>query len=94
MMETNMTRQFDTKVGGEKPQDTEFTPFIEVPAAVVAAFGNAKRPRVLVTVNGHTFRTTVAVYGGRFYLPFNKANRAAAQAQLGDDIHVALELVS
>ena len=51
--------------------------FIEVPLDVPAVFGRA-RPAVRVTVNGHPFRSTVAVYGGRYYLPVKRAFREAA----------------
>ena len=39
---------------------------IEVPAELVAKLGASKRPPVRVTVNGHTYRSTVAVMGGKF----------------------------
>jgi len=48
---------------------------IEVPAKAVAALGDRKRPPVRATVNAYTYRTTVAVYGDRFYLPLRKENR-------------------
>jgi hypothetical protein len=51
--------------------------FIEIPLDVPALFGRA-RPAVRVTVNGHPFRSTVAVYGGRYYLPVKRALREAA----------------
>ncbi len=38
---------------------------IEVPAEVVEALGSGKRPAVRVTITGHTYRSTVAVTGGR-----------------------------
>jgi len=42
---------------------------LEVPFDVRAVFGKARSP-VRGTVNGHPFRTTVAVYGGRYFLGF------------------------
>lgn len=42
---------------------------IEVPARVVAALGDKKRIPVNVTINGVTYRSTIAVYGGKFFLP-------------------------
>jgi len=33
---------------------------IEVPAAVVARLGSSKKPAVRVTINGYTYRSTVA----------------------------------
>jgi hypothetical protein len=38
--------------------------FFEVPLDVPAVFGKARAP-VRGTINGHPFRSTVAVYGGR-----------------------------
>ena len=49
----------------------------EVPLDVPAIFGKARAP-VRGTINGHPFRSTVAVYGGRSYLPVKKALREAA----------------
>jgi len=64
--------------------------FIEVPLDVPAVFGRA-RPAVRVTVNGHPFRSTVAVYGGRYYLPVKRAFREAAGVAAGDTVVVELE---
>jgi hypothetical protein len=63
-----------------------------VPAEVVAALGSSKRPPVRVTINGHTYRNTVAVYGGVFMLGVSAENRAAAGVQAGDEIDVDIEL--
>lgn len=37
---------------------------IQVPEHVVEALGSGKRPPVEVTINGYTYRNTVAVMGG------------------------------
>ncbi|HEU4488189.1 MAG TPA: YdeI/OmpD-associated family protein [Actinomycetota bacterium] len=63
--------------------------YVEVPLDVRALFGRA-RPPVRATINGHTYRTTVAVYGGRYYLPLNRVNREAAGVGAGDVIEVGL----
>ena len=39
-----------------------------VPPAVVEQLGTTKRPTVRVTINGHTYRSTIAVMGGNFML--------------------------
>jgi len=39
---------------------------IRVPDEVIAALGPSRRPPVRVTVNGYTYRTTVAVMNGAF----------------------------
>jgi hypothetical protein len=65
---------------------------LPVPDDVVAALGSGKRPAVLVTVGGHTYRTTVAPMGGRFFVPLNADNRTAAGVAAGDDVDVDIEL--
>lgn len=62
-----------------------------VPADAVAAMGEGKKPKVLVTINGHTYRSTVAVYSGIYMLPLNAQNREAAGVQAGDTVEVTLE---
>ena len=65
---------------------------IEVPADVVAALGPSRRPPVRVTVNGYTYRSTVAPMGGRFYVPLSAENRAPAGVSAGDEVEVGIEL--
>jgi hypothetical protein len=64
--------------------------FIEVPLDVPAVFGG-KRVPVRGTINGYPFRSTIAVYGDRFYLPVNTALREGAGASAGDTVAVELE---
>ena len=63
-----------------------------VPAEIVAALGTSKRPPVRVTINSHTYRNTVAVYGGVFMLGVSAENREAAGVQAGDELDVDIEL--
>jgi hypothetical protein len=65
---------------------------IEVPPDVVEGLGSGKRPAVNVTVNGHTYRSTIASMGGRYLLPLSAENRAAAGANAGDEVEVTVEL--
>lgn len=65
---------------------------IEVPADVVAALGSSKRPAVLITIAGHSYRTTVASMGGRFLVPLNAENRAAAGVIAGEHVDVEIQL--
>ena len=64
---------------------------IEVPDGVVTGLGSSKRPPVLVTVNGHTYRTTVATMGGRHLVPLSAENRTAAGVRAGDQVDVDIE---
>jgi len=65
---------------------------INVPAEVVDALGAGKRPRVTVTINGHTYRSSVAVLGGRYMLGVSAENRTAAGVEGGQEVDVDLEL--
>src|SRR5215211_7542539 len=64
--------------------------FFEVPLDVPVVFGKARAP-VRGTINGHPFRSTVAVYGGRSFLPVRKALREAAGVAAGDALVIELE---
>jgi hypothetical protein len=64
---------------------------IEVPARVMSALGDKKRIPVNVTLNGVAYRSTIAVYGGRFYVPARKEIRDAAKLAPGKRAHVTLE---
>jgi hypothetical protein len=63
-----------------------------VPPEVVAALGSTKRPPVVVSLRGYSYRSTVAVMGGVFMLPLSKANREAAGVKGGDPVEVTVEL--
>ena len=65
---------------------------IEVPGEVVAALGQSKRPPVRVTINGYTYRSTVAVLGGRFMLGVSNEVRANAGVAAGQEVEIELEL--
>jgi Bacteriocin-protection, YdeI or OmpD-Associated/Domain of unknown function (DUF1905) len=63
-----------------------------VPAEAVEALGKGKRPPVLVTINGYTYRNTVAVYGDEYLIGVAGEHREAAGVKAGDTIDVDLEL--
>ena len=65
---------------------------LQVPDDVVAALGAGKRPPVVVTVGGYSYRTTVAPMGGDFWIPLAAEHRAAAGVVAGDEVDVRLEL--
>ena len=65
---------------------------IHVPAEVVEALGAGKRPPVRVTINGFTYRSTIAVMGGRYMVGVSAENRAGAGVKGGDEIDVDIEL--
>ncbi len=65
---------------------------IAVPPGIVEALGSGKRPPVTVTLNGYTYRSTVAVMGGAYMVSLSAANRAAAGVEGGQELDVDLEL--
>jgi hypothetical protein len=65
---------------------------LQVPDDVVAELGAGKRPPVVVTVGGHTYRTTVAPMGGSFWIPLAAEHREAAGVQAEQEVDVSIEL--
>ncbi|MCA1597526.1 MAG: YdeI/OmpD-associated family protein [Chloroflexi bacterium] len=65
---------------------------IQVPDEVVAGLGAGKRPAVHVTLNGYTYRSTVAVMGGQFMLPVSAEVRSHAGVAAGDEVDVDMAL--
>lgn len=63
-----------------------------VPVEIITALGAGKRPPVNVTIAGHSYRSTVAVYGDEFFLPLSAENRNAAGRAAGDEVDVDVEL--
>ncbi|MBX9245354.1 DUF1905 domain-containing protein [Actinotalea ferrariae] len=71
---------------------TGTTTGIEVPPEVLAALGQGRKPPVVVTVGGHTYRSTVATMGGVSMISLSSANRAAAGVEGGQEVEVEVEL--
>jgi hypothetical protein len=65
--------------------------FIRLPPEVLTALGRGKRVPVKVTIKSYTYRTTVAVYGGRYYLGVRREVREAAGVTPGEQLMVGLE---
>ena len=65
---------------------------IRVPDEVVTALGAGKRPAVAVTINGFTYRSTIAVMGGAYMVGVSAENRAGARVAGGDEVDVDIEL--
>ncbi|OLR94597.1 YdeI/OmpD-associated family protein [Actinokineospora bangkokensis] len=63
-----------------------------VPEAVMSALTSAKRAAVVVTVNGYSYRSTVAARGGQFLIPVSADVRKAAGIAAGDTVAVGLVL--
>jgi len=65
---------------------------IEVPPEIIAALGGGKKPPVALTVNGYSYRSTVAVMGGKYMVGFSSDHRAASGLKGGDAIEVDIAL--
>lgn len=65
---------------------------IRVPDEIVEALGSGKRPAVRVTIDGFTYRSTIAVMGGVYMVGVSAENRAGAGVAGGDEVDVDIEL--
>lgn len=65
---------------------------IRIPDEVVEALGAGKRPPIRVTIDGFTYRSTVAVMGGAYMVGVSAENRAGAGVAGGDEVDVDIEL--
>jgi bifunctional DNA-binding transcriptional regulator/antitoxin component of YhaV-PrlF toxin-antitoxin module len=63
---------------------------IVVPEEVLERLGAGKRPPLLVELNGHGYRTTAGVLGGRSTVPVSAAVRKATGLAAGDQVRVTL----
>ena len=65
--------------------------FISVPFDPKPIFGKVRAP-VKVTLNGYTYRSTIAAMGGTVCIPLRRSNREAAGLEGGENLEVKLEL--
>jgi hypothetical protein len=63
-----------------------------IPPEVIESFGTSKKPPVKVTINGYTYRSTVAVMGGQFLCGVAAEHRGPAGVKAGDEVEIDLEL--
>ncbi len=64
---------------------------IPVPEEVIGSVGaGRKRFPVEVTIGGHTYRSTVGPYAGRYMLPLSAEHRGKAGVAAGDEVEVDL----
>jgi hypothetical protein len=73
-------------------QSGKTTTGFQVPDEIVDALGRGKRPAVTVTINGFTYRNTVAVMDGVYMIGVSAENRAGAGVRGGDVVDVEIEL--
>jgi hypothetical protein len=65
--------------------------YIPVPFDPKAAFGKVRAP-VRVTLNGYTYRSTIASMGGTVCIPLRRSHREAAGVEGGQRLRVRIEL--
>jgi hypothetical protein len=65
---------------------------LEVPPRVVETLGGGKRPPVTISINGHSWRSRIAIMRGRYLLGLSNANRKAAGVSTGNRVEVEVEL--
>jgi hypothetical protein len=65
--------------------------FVPVPFDPKAVFGKVRAP-VRVTLNGYTYRSTIAAMGGTVCVPLRRSNREAAGLQGGETLDVKIAL--
>jgi hypothetical protein len=67
---------------------------IEIPATVVAGLGSSRRPAVKATINGYTYRSSIASMGGKYMLSVSAEVRERSGVAGGDTVDLDLELDS
>jgi hypothetical protein len=65
---------------------------IRVPDEIVEGLGAGRRPKVKVTINGYTYRSSIAPMGGVFMLSVSSEVREGAGVAAGAVVEVELEL--
>ena len=63
-----------------------------VPPDKVEALDSGRRPKVNVTLNGYTYRNSVAFMGGEFWLGVSAEHRGKSGLKASDALDVTLEL--
>jgi hypothetical protein len=64
----------------------------EIPDEVVEELGGGRKPKVVVTVGVHTWRSSIVNMGGTFMLGVSMENRAAAGVAAGETLDVEITL--
>ena len=67
---------------------------IRVPAEVIESLGAGKKPPVRVTINGRTYRSTIASRSGRSLVGVSAENRQLTGVAAGDEVDVDIQLDS
>lgn len=65
---------------------------VEVPQDGIESFGAGARPPVAITINGHSWRSRIAVMHGKSLVGISAANRRESGIAEGDLVGVLIEL--
>lgn len=65
---------------------------ILVPPVVVEQLGGGNHPKVQLTLNGFTYRSSIAKMGDAFWIPVSKARRAESNLEVGVPYEIEIEL--
>lgn len=65
---------------------------IPVPPDVVTSLGGGNHPKVVLTLNGFTYRSSIAKMGDGFWIPVSKARRAEGKLEVGVPYEIGIEL--
>lgn len=65
---------------------------IVVPEKVLNDLGASKRPPVVVTIKGYTYRSTVGAMGGQFLIPLSAEHRKNSGVAGGERLEITLVL--
>lgn len=86
MIDSMSSKTYKTKIYRD-----ESMCYIPVPFDPKPVFGKVRAP-VKVTVNGYTYRSTIAAMGGTVCIPLRKSNREAAGLEGNETVEVRLDL--
>jgi len=64
---------------------------ITVPLESIESLGAGKRPTVLVTINGHSFATTIGSMKGQVKIPVSAERRGHIGAEAGDTGRIPID---
>ncbi|HEY2359234.1 MAG TPA: YdeI/OmpD-associated family protein [Phenylobacterium sp.] len=65
---------------------------VEVPAEAMKVLGPQARPPIVITINGHSWRSRIALMRGQILVGISAENRAGAGISEGETVEVDLEL--
>lgn len=65
---------------------------IPVPPEVVTALAGGNHPKVQLTLNGFSYRSSIAKYGDEYWIPVSKARRSAGKLEVDVPYEIEIDL--